>query len=240
MDSIECARRWKNLHDKFVRQRKAMMAKKSGDPGGERVPPFYIFMSWLEPHVKHRKTSSNFPSEAQSSQETDSSSGPPSPTRTLESLYASQPVPSTSAALSVRSTLLCPVPPASPTVTVSTARLPPASPAATESPARLTPASPAPSVRPAPQRVVARHCKRRRTEDSGLQLDIQAHLDRLVESRQMLQSSLVHDDCSSFATLCADLLSKIPEGRREEFTRNLLNQVYDEVARVQAEARAQA
>ncbi|XP_038128946.1 transcription factor Adf-1-like [Cyprinodon tularosa] len=102
VDSAEAVRKWKNARDKFVRQRRDMRAKKRGDPGGKKVPAFYITMSWLEPFVKHRKTTSNFPSETQMTQDPDPtcglssdttaelSSNPPSPTRTLESLCASQ------------------------------------------------------------------------------------------------------------------------------------------------------
>ncbi|KAJ0065341.1 hypothetical protein NL108_007073 [Boleophthalmus pectinirostris] len=55
VDSVECMKRWKNLRDKFVRYRRKI-GSGSGDPGGKKVPVFYTFMSWLEPHVKHRDT----------------------------------------------------------------------------------------------------------------------------------------------------------------------------------------
>ncbi|KAM4569685.1 uncharacterized protein PAE49_009053 [Odontesthes bonariensis] len=106
LDTAETVRKWKNARDKFVRQRRDMRAKKSG----KRVPAFYISMSWLEPFVKHRQTTLNIPSETQTTQDTDpscdlstdASSDPPSPARTLESLYVSQP--STSSAVRVSST----------------------------------------------------------------------------------------------------------------------------------------
>lgn len=59
LEVAECMKKWKNLRDKYVRLRKKM-ATRSGDPGGQKVPAFYHFMSWLAPHVKHRETDSNY------------------------------------------------------------------------------------------------------------------------------------------------------------------------------------
>ena len=58
LDTAETVRKWKNARDKFVRQRRDLKSKKSGDPGGKRIPAFQIFMSWLDPFIKHRQTSS--------------------------------------------------------------------------------------------------------------------------------------------------------------------------------------
>lgn len=54
LDVLECARRWKVLRDKYVRHHKKMEAR-GGKAGGKIVPAFYLFLSWLAPHVKHRE-----------------------------------------------------------------------------------------------------------------------------------------------------------------------------------------
>lgn len=54
LDVLECARRWKMLRDKYVRFHKKMEARGS-KTGGKIVPAFYLFLSWLAPHVKHRE-----------------------------------------------------------------------------------------------------------------------------------------------------------------------------------------
>ncbi|XP_042607267.1 uncharacterized protein LOC122142017 [Cyprinus carpio] len=59
LDVAECMKRWKNSRDKYVRLRKKLTTR-SGDPGGKKIPAFYLFLSWLAPHVKHRFTESNF------------------------------------------------------------------------------------------------------------------------------------------------------------------------------------
>ena len=48
---------WRKMRDKYVRQNKASRSS-SGDAGGKKVPAFYLFLSWLGPHIKHRATSS--------------------------------------------------------------------------------------------------------------------------------------------------------------------------------------
>lgn len=53
IDVAECTKRWKTLRDKFVRHHKKMEAK-SGKPGAKRLPAFYLLLSWLAPHIKHR------------------------------------------------------------------------------------------------------------------------------------------------------------------------------------------
>lgn len=58
LDVAECMKRWKNLRDKYVRRRKKKAAK--SEPGPQRVPPYYSFMAWLEPYVKHRKGDSSY------------------------------------------------------------------------------------------------------------------------------------------------------------------------------------
>ncbi|XP_039631353.1 transcription factor Adf-1-like [Polypterus senegalus] len=59
LDVLECMKKWKNVRDKYVRLRKKMCSKKSGDHGGQKLPAFYTFLSWLAPHVKHRETELN-------------------------------------------------------------------------------------------------------------------------------------------------------------------------------------
>lgn len=59
LEVAECTKRWKNLWDKFVRLRRKLSTK-SGDGGGQKVPAFYHFLSWLAPHVKHCETESNY------------------------------------------------------------------------------------------------------------------------------------------------------------------------------------
>lgn len=59
LEVAECVKRWKNTRDKYVRFRKKL-ATRSGDPGRKKVPAFYIFLSWLAPHIKHWVTESNF------------------------------------------------------------------------------------------------------------------------------------------------------------------------------------
>jgi len=55
----KCVKRWKNLRDKYVRLRKKL-ATRSGDPGGQKLPPFFHALSWLAPFVKHRETETNY------------------------------------------------------------------------------------------------------------------------------------------------------------------------------------
>ena len=39
-----------------------MKKRKSGDEGGKQIPPLYLPLQWLEPHLKHRPTTTNKPS----------------------------------------------------------------------------------------------------------------------------------------------------------------------------------
>ncbi|XP_072108227.1 uncharacterized protein [Mobula birostris] len=60
LDITECTKRWKNLRDKYVRARKRL-SKRSGDRGRKnKMPVFYLPLSWLAPHIKHRETESNY------------------------------------------------------------------------------------------------------------------------------------------------------------------------------------
>ncbi|XP_028680973.2 transcription factor Adf-1-like isoform X3 [Erpetoichthys calabaricus] len=60
LDVGECLKKWKNVRDKYVRLRKKICNRRSGDPGGQKLPAFYVFLSWLAPHVKHKEMESNF------------------------------------------------------------------------------------------------------------------------------------------------------------------------------------
>ncbi|KAK7151660.1 hypothetical protein R3I94_008109 [Phoxinus phoxinus] len=56
----ECKKRWKNLRDRFIKERKAMREKKSGAGAEQKTTwRYFSIMSFLEPHVKERATSSN-------------------------------------------------------------------------------------------------------------------------------------------------------------------------------------
>ncbi|XP_062238945.1 uncharacterized protein si:dkeyp-38g8.5 [Platichthys flesus] len=57
LDVPECIKTWRRIRDKFVRVKKTTRGR-SGDAGGQKVPDFFIFMSWLMPHIKHRQTKS--------------------------------------------------------------------------------------------------------------------------------------------------------------------------------------
>ena len=57
LDVIECTKRWRTMRDKYVRLRKRLSTQ-SGDPLGHKVPSFYVRLSWLAPHVKHRERGS--------------------------------------------------------------------------------------------------------------------------------------------------------------------------------------
>ncbi|TNN55466.1 hypothetical protein EYF80_034348 [Liparis tanakae] len=73
LEVAECAKRWKNLRDKYVRLRKRL-DRKGGDPSSHRVPAFYHLLSWLAPHVKHRQTDSNYESTTCGLSETETAS----------------------------------------------------------------------------------------------------------------------------------------------------------------------
>ena len=54
-----CVNKWKIIRDKYVREKKAMQSR-SGDAGGKGVSPWFISLSWLGVHIKHRATCSNY------------------------------------------------------------------------------------------------------------------------------------------------------------------------------------
>ncbi|XP_031429912.1 uncharacterized protein LOC116221899 isoform X2 [Clupea harengus] len=55
LEVLDCSTLWRKMRDRFVRQNKAMTG--SGD---SKATAFYIFLSWLEPHIRHRETSSKY------------------------------------------------------------------------------------------------------------------------------------------------------------------------------------
>ncbi len=56
----ECSRKWKYLRDKYLKERRAEKEKWSGAEGGSHKKwKFMAIMSFLEPHVKERPTTSN-------------------------------------------------------------------------------------------------------------------------------------------------------------------------------------
>ncbi|KAM4562362.1 uncharacterized protein PAE49_010858 [Odontesthes bonariensis] len=59
MDVETCIKKWRFLRDKYVRLIKKMASCRGDSDGDQKVPVLCLFLSWLEPHVKHRHTSSN-------------------------------------------------------------------------------------------------------------------------------------------------------------------------------------
>ncbi|CAM4578770.1 hypothetical protein PO909_032438 [Leuciscus waleckii] len=61
MSEEECKRKWKYLRDKYLKERRAEKEKRSGAEGGSHKRwKFMAVMSFLEPHVKERPTTSNY------------------------------------------------------------------------------------------------------------------------------------------------------------------------------------
>ncbi|XP_028268609.1 uncharacterized protein LOC114440380 [Parambassis ranga] len=54
-----CRKKWRHLRDRFAKAKRRVHNCKSGDPGGQKFPVVYTALQWLEPHVKHRETSTN-------------------------------------------------------------------------------------------------------------------------------------------------------------------------------------
>uniref|UniRef100_A0A673HWA8 BESS domain-containing protein n=1 Tax=Sinocyclocheilus rhinocerous TaxID=307959 RepID=A0A673HWA8_9TELE len=56
----EVRKKLKNLRDKYIKERRAMKEKKSGsEADSQKVWKYFNIMSFLEPHVRERPTSSN-------------------------------------------------------------------------------------------------------------------------------------------------------------------------------------
>ncbi|KAM4616191.1 uncharacterized protein ACJ7VT_009146 [Polymixia lowei] len=54
-DPGTCMKRWKAVRDRFVRLKKKMKT----EPGGQKVPAYYLSLSWLHGFVKHRSAESS-------------------------------------------------------------------------------------------------------------------------------------------------------------------------------------
>lgn len=58
LEAEECMKKWRSMRDRYVRIRKALNGS-SGETGRRKVPAYYRFLYWLEPHIKHRTPLSN-------------------------------------------------------------------------------------------------------------------------------------------------------------------------------------
>ncbi|XP_029936239.1 uncharacterized protein LOC115379618 [Myripristis murdjan] len=74
VDAETCHKKWKAIRDRYVRARRKMLEKRSGD-GAEEIfcPAVLKRLSWLQSYVSHRNTDTNFPRSMMSDEE------PPSP-----------------------------------------------------------------------------------------------------------------------------------------------------------------
>nr|XP_055059300.1 transcription factor Adf-1-like [Misgurnus anguillicaudatus] len=204
LDVADCMKRWKSTRDKYVRLRKKL-AKRSGDPGGKKVPAFYIFLSWLAPHVKHRLTESNFDDKSQD--ESDSSAnctgsdavGPQNNNNNAD-LPRSSPhhQPSLS---SPQPSLSSPQPSLS-----------------SPQPSLLSPQpsllSPQPSLSSPSPRLAQK--RKRKEEDDWIQTQV-ARLEAQLEERRLeMQQRLsqVNDESDRFGHTVADMLRRVPEEHR--------------------------
>ncbi|KAM4577360.1 uncharacterized protein PAE49_007169 isoform 2-T2 [Odontesthes bonariensis] len=152
----DCLKLWRKIRDKYVRQKK-MMKGSSGDAGGQKVPAFFLQLSWLGHHIKHRQTSSNYDKPSPCSKDKG-----PSPSTSMPvaspSPSISMPVASPSPSISM------PVASPSPSTSSSEASL-------SEAFALSTPSTPTSSVRPSP-RSRSSQKKRRREENERDELRI--------------------------------------------------------------------
>ncbi|XP_062273625.1 transcription factor Adf-1-like [Scomber scombrus] len=193
---VDCMKRWKNLRDKYFRLRKKH-SRRSGDPGGQKVPAFYHFLSWLAPHVKHRETESNFDSKTSSAESTPSSWAERMPSSSAGSTPSSSAgsTPSSSAASSSAPS------PAEPPRS-ATPELP-----STPQPVICPPAS-VPIESP-----VSR--KRKRDQDHNWILKRVENIDerRLEVQQRLLQGG---DEYSRFGQTVADMIKRLPEDRRSD------------------------
>nr|XP_023692912.1 uncharacterized protein LOC111856863 [Paramormyrops kingsleyae] len=70
MPEDKCKKTWKNLRDRYIKERKKVREKKSGAGAEHKTTwKFFLIMSFLEPYVRERATSSNMspPSESRPS-----------------------------------------------------------------------------------------------------------------------------------------------------------------------------
>ncbi|XP_054602375.2 transcription factor Adf-1-like [Nothobranchius furzeri] len=217
VDVEQCMKKWRSMRDKFVRMKKTLRGN-SGDPGGKKVPAFYVLLSWLEPHIKHRPTSSNFeaPTETPQDQASCGSSQDEAPSQLQgSSLPASRqqqdessphPVSSHSSSASSNS---------SPSLHASLARESVSTDQQTADELLESTSTPRPALK-----------KRRRQQHVDDCLSEQmARIDkRRKELSEMLQKD---DEYDRFGQVLADLLRKVPEHKQVVARRNLLSCVCD-------------
>ncbi|KTG41953.1 hypothetical protein cypCar_00043415 [Cyprinus carpio] len=188
LDVAECMKRWKNSRDKYVRLRKKLTTR-SGDPGGKKIPAFYLFLSWLAPHVKHRFTESNF--DDKDGTDTSSNSTGLSDVRPPANSDDDQ-LPSGS-------------PHHQPSLPSPQPSLP--------SPSLPSPQSclPSPSPRMAQKR-------KRKEKDDWVQVQVARLEAQLEERRVELQQRLCqgNDESDRFGQTVADMLRRVPEDHRAQ------------------------
>lgn len=56
LEHKECQKSWRVLRDRYVRVKKAWDSKGGK---GKKIPSVYTYLSWLEPHIKHRTPSAD-------------------------------------------------------------------------------------------------------------------------------------------------------------------------------------
>ncbi|XP_057188519.1 probable serine/threonine-protein kinase samkC [Triplophysa rosa] len=219
LEVAECVKRWKNTRDKYVRLRKKL-APRSGDPGGKKVPAFYIFLSWLAPHIKHRVTESNFDEGCSDASSTNSSSSSSSSMVTSGEV-ALHPEPSPSPPEPSPSPLEpSPLPlepsPLSPRPSPSPLRPSPSPLQPRASPLQPSPLSPQPSsLFPSPRNGQKRN---RKDKDDWMQVQVARLESQLEERRTELQQRLSQnsDESSRFGNTVADMLRRVPEEHRSQ------------------------
>ncbi|XP_059398601.1 uncharacterized protein LOC132130803 [Carassius carassius] len=215
LDVADCMKRWKNCRDKYVRLRKKL-ATRSGDPGGKKVPAFYLFLSWLAPHVKHRLTESNFDDKDGSDSSSNSNGSavvrpsanndqlacPPSPQPSLQSPQPSLQSPQIS--LQSPQTSLQP-----PQTSLQSPQTSLQSPQTSLQSPQTSLQSPSPRM--------AQKRKRKEQED-WVQMQVARLEAQLEERRVELQQRLSHgnDESDRFGHTVADMLRRVPEEHRAQ------------------------
>nr|XP_054591750.1 transcription factor Adf-1-like [Nothobranchius furzeri] len=224
VDVEKCMKKWRSMRDKFVRMKKNLRGT-SGDPGGKKVPAFYVLLSWLEPHIKHRPTSSNFkaPTEPPQDQASCGSSQDEAPSQLQgSSLPASQqqqdessPDPVSSHSSSAVAVLGTASSNSSPSLHASLARESVSTDQQTANELLESTSTPRPALK-----------KRRRQQHVDDSFSEQ--MARIDKRRKELSEILQKDDeYDRFGQVLADLLRKVPEHKQVVARRNLLACVCD-------------
>ncbi|XP_041825528.1 uncharacterized protein LOC121629794 [Melanotaenia boesemani] len=181
----ECMKRWKNLRDKYVRVKRKMSGR-NGEAGGQKTPAFFILLSWLAPHIRHRETQSNLDKENNPTSES------PTPTSASESFLSLSASNATSSPKEEEedfpSSPECPAPLSAPKTQTSS------------SPSVLVSASP--TARSLTKR-------RRRNGDEWVKEQLQLATERRIAAEERLLAAL--DEEGRFCSHLADVLRKIPE-----------------------------